>query len=101
MTCGSLAADFCARLCQSQRLFVFGRGAVLIRCPSCGNVLARYSAGCWIVTRRGREWISREVLSIRCERCETVWQVAYSDSIPILERSDHDMEIESKAQKGG
>jgi folylpolyglutamate synthase/dihydropteroate synthase len=46
---------------------------MLIRCPRCNNIIAGYVAGCWIITRDGREWIGRELISIRCEKCKTVW----------------------------
>lgn len=44
-----------------------------IRCTQCKNIIAAYVAGCYIVTRGGREWIGRELVSIRCERCGAVW----------------------------
>lgn len=44
-----------------------------VRCP-CGNILARYVAGCFVVTRAGRELVSLSVVSITCERCGRVWR---------------------------
>lgn len=49
------------------------RGIMKLRCQRCNNIIANYIAGCWVVSRHGREWIGREVVSIRCERCHTVW----------------------------
>lgn len=44
-----------------------------VRCSTCRNIIANYVAGCWIISRGGRVWVGREVVSIRCERCGTVW----------------------------
>ena len=70
-----------------------------IRCPRCKNTIAEYTAGCWVVRRLGREWVGRELISVRCEKCGAVW--APSDSLPVLGGTDNGLEMDSKAQASG
>ena len=37
------------------------------------TVLAEVVADCYVMRHRGRETVSREVVSIKCDRCGAIW----------------------------
>lgn len=44
-----------------------------LRC-ACGNILGEYVAECFIIRHRGREWIGKQLLAVRCEDCGLTWE---------------------------
>ncbi len=57
---------------QKGRLFVC-EVPVIVRCLQCNNILGEILAGYWVIRYRRREWIGREIIAVRCERCGQVW----------------------------
>jgi uncharacterized Zn finger protein len=57
---------------------------VLVRCSGCGKVLAERAGDLYVIRHRGREVVTKEPATIRCEDCRSVWTPPRRDTSALM-----------------